>query len=77
MLAPSPIAGLFHLAQLRGEASAFRLGLSPLAIEMRLTFGELARRRRQRDVVPLLLIPQGGSDAATACSRASRVARSS
>ena len=42
MLAPSLIAGLFHLAQLRGEASAFRLGLSPLAIEMRLTVGELA-----------------------------------
>ena len=60
MLAPSLIAGLFHLAQLRGEASAFRLGLSPLAIEMRLTFGELAGRRRQRDVVPLLRIPQGG-----------------
>ena len=60
MLAPGLIAGLFHFAQLRGEASAFHLGLSPLAIEVRLTFGELAGRRRQRNVVPLLRILQSG-----------------
>ena len=58
MLAPSPIAGLFHLAQLRGEVSAFRLSLRSLTIEMRLAVGELPRRRRQRDVVLLLRIPQ-------------------
>ena len=77
MLTPSLIAGLFHLAQLRGEATAFRLGLSPLALEVRLTFGELAGRHRQRIVVPLLLIPQGGSVLVTVRSRVSRVARSS
>ena len=54
------IAGLLDLSQLRGEATAFRLSLSPLALEVRLTFGEFTGRRRQRDVVPLLLIPQGG-----------------
>src|SRR5688572_7055501 len=52
MLAPSLIAGLFHLAQLRGKATAFRLSLSPLALEVRLTFGERAGRRRQRGGVP-------------------------
>ena len=75
MLAPGLIAGLFHLAQLRGEAGAFRLGLSPLAVEVRLTVGELAGRRRQRDVVPLLRILQGGSGAGNRlleCRRASR-----
>ena len=61
MLAPSLIAGLFYLSQLRGEATAFRLGLSPLVLELRLTFGELAGRRLQRDVVPLLRILERGS----------------
>ena len=56
MLVPSLIAGLFYLLQLRGEASAFRLGLTPLAFEVRLMFGELAGRRRQRVGVPLLRI---------------------
>ena len=56
MLAPSLIAGLFHLLQLHGEASAFRCDLTPLAFEVRLMFGELAGRRRQRVGVPLLRI---------------------
>src|SRR5687767_14811447 len=61
MRASSLIAGFFHLAQLRDEATACRLGLGPLLLEVRLTFGVLAGRRRQRVGVPLLLIPQGGS----------------
>ena len=63
MRASSLIAGLFHLAQLRGEATAFRLGLGSLALEVRLTFSERAGRRRQRVGVPLLLILQSGSRA--------------
>ena len=60
MLTPSVIAGLLDLAQLRDEAGAFRIGIGLFAIELRLTCGELAGRRCQRDVVPLLRIVQGG-----------------
>src|SRR5205809_537932 len=61
MLTPSLVAGLFHLSQLRGLASVFCLGLSPLAIEVRLTLGELCSRCRQRRVVPFLFIPDCSS----------------
>src|SRR2546421_287953 len=54
-------ASLFHLSQLRGKVTAFRVGLGVIAVEVRLTLGELADRRSQRHVVPLLLVAQGGS----------------
>ena len=58
MLAPSLVAGHFHLSQLDGMANAFCLGLSPLALEVRLMLRALCSRRRQRRVVPFLLIPE-------------------
>ena len=58
MLAPSLVAGRFHLSQLDDMASAFCLGLSPLALEVRLMLRALCSRCRQRRVVPFLLIPE-------------------
>ena len=58
MLAPSMIAGLFHLAQLRHEARMLRLGPSSLALEVRLTRGQLVGRCLQRGIVSLLRILQ-------------------
>ena len=60
MLAPGLIAGLFHLAQLRGEAGAFRFGLQPARARSAPDVRRARRRRRQRVGVLLLLIVQSG-----------------
>jgi hypothetical protein len=56
LLAASLVACLLHLSQLRSEANAFRLAVSQLAIEVRLSIGQVSSRGRQFCLVTLPLI---------------------